>query len=116
MWERHGDMQIVDHTSHQKGRIKKVAFRPILSTSNARPVLCEITLATNMSLVVPNGYSPPAYSNTHDNQAGPAVTFVVAGLVLIALITLVTLCWVHLPSYVASLSVAAASEPISNIT
>lgn len=66
-----------------------------------------------MSLFVPDGYSPPAYPNTHEDQAGPAVTFVVAGLVPIALVMLATAYWVRLPSYVATLSVTVASKPIS---
>lgn len=65
-----------------------------------------------MSLVVPNGYSPPAYPNTHEDQAGPAVTFVIAGLVPVALVMLATVYWVRMPYYVASLSAAVASKPI----
>jgi hypothetical protein len=65
-----------------------------------------------MSLVVPNGYSPPAYPNTHEDQAGPAVTFVVAGLVPVVLVMSATTYWVRMPYYVASLSVAVASKPI----
>jgi hypothetical protein len=95
--------------------IKKVVFCPTSSTSNARPALFEIPPTADMSLVIPNGYSPPAYSNTYDDQAGPAVTFVVVGLVPIALVMLATLCWVRLPSYVASLSVAVASDPVPNV-
>lgn len=65
-----------------------------------------------MSLVVPSGYSPPAYPNTHEDQAGPAVAFVVAGLVPVVLVMSATAYWVPTPYYVASLSVAVASKPI----
>lgn len=65
-----------------------------------------------MSLVVPNGYSPPAYPNTHEDQAGPAVTFVVAGLVPVVLVMSATAYWVRMPYFVASLSATVASKPI----
>jgi hypothetical protein len=101
-------LQTVDHTELQKATV-----RPLPSTCHARPALCEVAPTSNMSLVVPNGYSPPAYPNTHEDQAGPAVTFVVAGLVPIALVMFATMYWVCMPSYVATLSLTVASKPIS---
>ena len=92
--------------------IKKVTLRPISTKCNTSPVFYEISPAPDMALVVPNGYSPPAYPNTHEDQAGPAVTFVVAGLVPTALVMFATVYWVRKPSYVASLSVTVASKPI----
>jgi hypothetical protein len=75
------------------------------------PTLDNMQTTADMGLNIPSGYSSPAYPNTPDDQAGPAVAFVVVGLICVTLVMLPMILWIRQPFYVASLSIAMVGEP-----